>query len=93
MKTIIKIFKLISDDIGIDIGDSVIHLYKEDLFEYNGTRVSKIIQNKNKNEIIISSNTNFVQLNKWAPITDIYGHIENVTEQIIRERKINIILE
>lgn len=86
METTIRIFRLLSDNIGIDIGDSVIQLYKGDLFEYNGTRVCKIIQNDN--EIIIDSNTNFVHLNKWAPITYVSKHIE-----IIRDTKINKILE
>lgn len=95
---LIKTYRVNTSGLGIDIGDYVFYLNTDDLFETIGNNIIKIMP-KIGTEIIVSKiNANLIYYNKWISLRSLVSKyansIENVTEQIIRDRKINgIILE
>lgn len=88
--------------LGIDIGNSVFSLSPGDLFEYNGSSVNRIITKTGEEITIGKSISNLVWNNVWMKISFVIEGkyviegkkaVEDVTEQIKRDRTLNKILE
>lgn len=83
--------------LGIDLGDHVFNLSQNDILEVNGNGGIKIIIPKIGPEIIVNKTKyNLVLDNQWISLGSLISNcnvLENVTEQIKRDRILNKILE